>query len=213
MEIEAKFKIGENELDEIISAVVRSGGKWAYHREENNIFFDSSKKKLDVKGEILRIRYERDIYEGKGRYCMTFKGQRTGKKFKIRPEFETYIDSYDDACHILQALGYQRVFSFTKVRLSYELDQCKVEFDELPYIGTFCEIESDDVSRIERVQNKIGLAGRKSIRSGYGSILRAYIKKNVKQRSIRDSKDIAFPFEAGPALFPFRKRDILVSCK
>ena len=60
---------------------------------------------------------------------------------------------------------------FEKRRESWRLDDCKVELDELPQIGTFVEIEGASEDTVQAAREKLGLGDEASITEGYASMV------------------------------------------
>ena len=136
-EMEAKVKINDpRSLKELVKSL---GGKLKYAREEMNIFYDTSKRLLDRKGEVLRLRKELYVTTGGAAVVfgnteavsMTFKGKRLKGKLKIREENEFNVSDFEQARSLLVALGYKEYFRFEKKRESFTLDRCLIEFDTL----------------------------------------------------------------------------------
>ena len=72
-------------------------------------------------------------------------------------------------------LGYEPTLSFQKRRETWMLDDCEVALDELPYLGTYVEIEGKERD-IPIVREKLGLAGVPLISTGYISLLWRYLE-------------------------------------
>jgi adenylate cyclase class 2 len=180
-EVEAKFKITDNEADAILAKLGRP-----QTRCETNIFYDTDSRKLEGRGESLRIRSE-SYSDGHTHFVMTFKGKKKKSRFKIRPEYETKVSSLEEASNIVTALGYKEFFRFEKRRSSYHFDECVIEVDQLPLIGHFCEIEAPSINKIEQMLKQLGFENRTLIVKGYGQLVAAA----AKARKII-SKDITF---------------------
>lgn len=184
-EIEAKIKIIE---PTVIESLVRHlGGVERFRRIETNIFYDQARK-LDKKGEVLRLRQEYYLYrfgDGAGEVVSaTFKGRRKKGKLKIRPEHEFEVSDFDQARAMFEALGYKESFRFEKKRQSFSLGDCVVEIDTLPYLGHYVEIEGGTEKKINKVVKQLGLDGEKLIVEGYGGLLRKDAQKNKRSLKV-----------------------------
>ena len=105
------------------------------------------------------------------------KGPQQQGDLKSREEAEVRVEAGDDAVAVLAALGYQPTLSFEKKRQSWELDGCKIELDEIPILGRFVEIEGPDPQTVMRVRQKLGLADRPLIKTGYITMLARHLKE------------------------------------
>jgi hypothetical protein len=73
-EIEAKFHLNDEDVDTVLDNLQRLNAHCQYWREEVNVFYDTPKRKLDKRDEILRLRCERSLMTGDEVTVMTFKG-------------------------------------------------------------------------------------------------------------------------------------------
>jgi adenylate cyclase class 2 len=96
---------------------------------------------------------------------------------KSREEIEVEVSDPDAAASLVERLGYLRTLSFEKRRESWELEGCKVELDELPHLGKFVEIEGPDEASVMRVRERLGLASRPIVKSGYISLLMSHLQE------------------------------------
>ena len=103
---------------------------------------------------------------------------------KTREEVELRVED-GDAALLLERLGFIPSLSFQKRRETWELEGCKVELDELPYLGHFVEIEGPAEEPILRVRERLGLGDRPMIKSGYVELLMSYLQThNIREREI-----------------------------
>src|SRR5439155_26546781 len=110
-------------------------------------------------GNGLRLRRNRDESTGEDTYVITFKGPVAAGDLKVREEIELTVDSRRNTIDLLARLGYRVELSFEKRRETWTLDGCKVELDELPQIGRFCEVEGPDEATVNRVRETLDLSG------------------------------------------------------
>ena len=154
---------------------------------EVNTFFDTEDRSLLAADEGLRLRLDRVVASGAEKHVITFKGPRQLAALKSREELEVEVSHAEAATQLLERLGYLRTLSFEKRRESWELDRCKVELDELPHLGKFVEVEGPDEPSVLRVRERLGLASRPLIKSGYISLLMSYLQERG-----RVTKDVRF---------------------
>ena len=188
-EIEAKIKVPD------LSAVRRklqAAGATRIGRElETNDFFDTPDRSLQSADKGLRIRTTVDE-TGQKRCLVTVKGPLQKAQFKTREETEFSADPPEAVRQILENLGYQLTLSFEKRREMWTFNGCEVALDELPYLGTYVEIEGKSASDVTAARDvsaarqALGLADLPLISIGYVSILARYLEQHqINDRQIR----------------------------
>jgi predicted adenylyl cyclase CyaB len=159
---------------------------------EFNTLYDTPKKNLARRGQLIRIRVEQPASRNGRKHrpppteaVLTYKGpaqrasggrptiDRTKKKdrYKVREEIEITISDGEQMSRILTALGLRPLFQYEKFRTTYALPRLrdlKIEFDETP-IGTFLELEGSR-SAIDRVARLLGYAPSQYITETYGDL-------------------------------------------
>ncbi|MDX2247415.1 MAG: class IV adenylate cyclase [Bacteroidia bacterium] len=119
-------------------------------------FFDFPDRKLQKKGDILRLRTEGDVS------VLTFKKPVSGRKnaAKVMEETETRIGNPDHFRTILKNLGLSPFNENRKIRTQYDLGAVHVVIDEyqddLSMIPVFLEIEAPDEFQLYEVVQKLG---------------------------------------------------------
>ena len=182
-EIEAKVKVADlaalrGKLQSLLA--IRSGSEL-----EINSFFDAPDHRLRNQDRGLRIRVATDE-SGKSQCIVTMKGPLQKGRFKSREEIEYSASDPDAARAIFENLGFGLTLSFEKRRETWSLGDCSVELDELPYLGTFVEIEGKTEERVAAVKESLGLGGEPSISSGYIALLSRYLDDHrISERHIR----------------------------
>ena len=137
---------------------------------EINFRYDLPDGSLRAKGQVLRLRHDTNA-------ILTYKGPSDiiDGVFS-RTELETTIGDLETAQHILKALGYVQILIYEKYRAIYELNDCHIMLDELPY-GDFVEIESFDASTIRKMTLIMGLNFEAAVGAGYSRIFENYNSK------------------------------------
>src|ERR1700709_1058144 len=139
VEIEAKMKV-----DDLAATRTRLQSGAAIPMGdylEKNVFFDTEDRSVLAADEGLRLRVSTDTHSGEQICTITFKGPRQHGQLKSRDETETTVGSFGAAAELLECLGYTRILSFEKRRQSWTMGGCRIELDELPFLGSFVEIE------------------------------------------------------------------------
>ena len=137
---------------------------------EVNYRYDTPEGSLRAREHVLRLRSDTNA-------ILTFKGHSDlvdGVFSRI--EWETTIGDLETGKRILEALGYVQFMVYEKYRAIYEINNCHVMLDELPY-GDFVEIESPDVSDIHKTALQLGLDFESAVGAGYVKMYDSYNSK------------------------------------
>jgi adenylate cyclase class 2 len=179
VEIEAKMSVPKLEVvrDRLRELGAEGGGRTL----ETNTFFDTEDRSLLAADEGLRLRRNHDEASGKDEHVVTYKGPRQHGALKSRDEVEVTVGEYDDAVQLLERLGFVRMLSFEKRRESWKLAGCKVELDEVPYLGTYVEVEGPNEATVIMVREQLGLADRPVIKTSYIAMLMGYLQEHGNQ--------------------------------
>jgi len=137
---------------------------------ETNIRFDLPDSGLRSKGQVLRLRQDIETR-------LTYKGSGTSQQGIVnRTEIEFVVEDFEKAKDFLEALGYQKLLQYDKYRTTYELSNCHIMLDVLPY-GNFVEIEGEDSVTIQEVANKLNLNIQAAISESYSSLFERVCRK------------------------------------
>ena len=74
------------------------------------------------------------------------------------------------------SVGYVQILIYEKYRAIYEINDCHIMLDELPY-GDFVEIEGPYASNIRKMALQIGLDFESAVSAGYARIFENYNSK------------------------------------
>jgi adenylate cyclase class 2 len=173
IEIEAKMRL--NDVASIQAALEQAGAKHELDLLEINTFFDTSQGVLKTSDQGLRIRVEQQVDGPHHAVIITHKGPRAHGKLKSRSETELIVDNARDAAELLGTIGFTPVMSFEKRRARWQLDDCVIAVDQLPYLGAFIEIEGPTEQSVLATRERLGLAESPLIRSSYIAMLRTYL--------------------------------------
>ncbi len=157
---------------------------------EINYRYDTPDGSLRAKAQVLRLRHDTNA-------ILTYKGPSSiiDGVFS-RTELETTIGDLETAQRVLEALGYVQILIYEKYRAIYEINDCHIMLDELPY-GDFVEIESIDASTIRKMTLIMGLKFESAVGTGYARIFENY---NLKYGF--PSSDLTFDALRGKKLSP-----------
>jgi adenylate cyclase class 2 len=150
---------------------------------ERNDLYDMPGRELTERGCRLRLR---TVRRGRGAPVLTFKGPKLGGRFKTRRELEIGVSDKAVAHRLLEAMGYRPYFSYEKRRESWQLGGWRIELDQLPLLGRFVEVETEDVRGVEQALAALRLDGLKVITRGYASLLRRHLRESgIASRRVR----------------------------
>lgn len=169
MEIEVKIKVTSH--DAIRAALKARGAVCLGCVVETNDILDQSDASLAKRGAALRVRGVTPVEGHPPAATMTFKGPIQPGRFKTREEIEVPISDSANAVRILTSAGLRVVLHFEKRRESWQLDDCRVELDELPVLGCFVEIEGPAESAIDVALHSLGLQNEKVADRTYVAML------------------------------------------
>lgn len=155
IEIEAKLKVDSH--DDVRTKLAAAGAALIGRVLEENHIFDSADRTLLAADRGLRVRICRNDAGQTVSTTMTYKGPRESSRFKTRPELQFGVDDPSAALEFLRALGFVEAFSFEKRRESWKMGDCRIELDDLPYLGRYVEIEGPSEPTVAAAQNAIGL--------------------------------------------------------
>ena len=186
VEIEAKMSV--DSFEPVRARLREAGAKPLGEHFEVNMFFDTEDRSLLAADEGLRLRVERDGASGRQRHIVTWKGPRQMGVLKSREELELEVAGADGAVRLLEKLGYLRTLSFEKRRESWELVGCRVELDEIPYLGKFVEVEGPDEKTVLAVRDHLWLSSRPLIKGSYIAMLMSHLQ----ERGQTTTKSVTF---------------------
>jgi adenylate cyclase class 2 len=180
VEIEAKMKVPDHAP--IRKSLIDHGAKSKGLTLESNSFFDTDDRALLAKDHGLRLRHARDMQSDAEQTIITFKGARQLGKLKSREERELIVGNVKDATALLEMLGFHRVLMFQKKRESWDLKGCHVELDEVPYLGTYVEIEGPSETAVLELRTLLRLDAYPPIKASYIAMLMTHLQ----ERGIND---------------------------
>ena len=132
-EIEKKYRLGAEQIAEVLESLSEIGAQYVGEDFEENILY--SNEDLLQKQAVLRLRRigERTI--------LTYKQKvRSDFNAKHHLEHETEVSDFDEISEIFENLGFRRSLVYEKRRRTWKFRQVEIVLDELPF-GNFMEIE------------------------------------------------------------------------
>jgi adenylate cyclase class 2 len=141
LEVELKYPL--TDTASVIRRLNQLGARELGLEHEQDIYFASPDRDFAKTDEALRLRRTAN------RLWLTYKGPRLDPLSKTREEIEVELKSpavFEQACDLLEHLGYHIVVGLYKERRIYELDwrgyAVKVCLDNVSRLGQFVELEN-----------------------------------------------------------------------
>ncbi len=183
VEIEAKVRVGEHQpVRERLQVL---GARFVSRVLECNQLLDRPDRQLRAAGCGLRLRTVKTLDGPVQPPTITFKGAKEPGLYKRRRELEVEVSDAQDMIQILAALDYHEVLIYEKLRESWQLGDCRVELDELPYLGRFVEVEGPGEEAIATVLSELDLAAAPLVPESYVA-LAAEWAEGLSQRTSPD---------------------------
>lgn len=190
IEIEAKMRLTNR--DKLVARLDELGADFIATLSETNSYYDAPTGELKSTDRGLRTRIEvvnAGTPDEQVVTTITHKGPRAHGTLKSREETELVVDNARDAARLLGALGYHHVLTFEKRRTRYLLDECRIELDELPVIGSFIEIEGPSDEQVLAVREKLGLSASPLIKSSYIAMLKTHLQETHSESVMMKFQD------------------------
>jgi len=118
--------------------------------EIESIIFDTLKKELNSKKELLRLRKKND------KSTLTYKNNVREGKTRTCEETEIEVSDFEKTKSLLIGLGFVCSKTKPKKRTTYKLKNSLVEIEEYEEIPTFFEIESPSEKELEEIVELLG---------------------------------------------------------
>jgi adenylate cyclase, class 2 len=175
-EIEAKMRVLD--FSPIRARLKELGATRQSSVIETNIIFDNADHSFSAAAQGLRVRQVRDPETGNPLpSTLTYKGPPRPGPLKSREEIELKVSEGSAAVDLLGRLGMTPILSFEKLRESWQLDQCHIELDQVPHLGSFVEVEGPDEPQVMKVRDTLNLKDHPIIKSSYAGMLLAFLQK------------------------------------
>jgi adenylate cyclase class 2 len=156
MTIEIEVKVRIRDPDEVERRLQGLGAKLIDIVEEVDSYVDLAPcidmRKQDM---ALRIRKRRSLVTGESINELTFKGRRMPGAVKARKEITVIISDGEKLLEILRELGFSNIYTVSKTRKIFALEDLKIFIDNVKELGTFLEIEAPSTMNIEKFRQVI----------------------------------------------------------
>jgi adenylate cyclase, class 2 len=169
---EIEVKILDINVNRIIGLLYDMGAKEVFNGEINASYYDYPDERLKKNGECLRLRTKGDKVE------FTYKGTITKEEVKAMNELEVNVSNLGILEQMLLALGFEKTKEQIKHRSSYRLGEVSFEFDTLPNLPTYLEIEAPNRELLQKSVERLGYSMKDTKPWTGGDVIRHYAEKN-----------------------------------
>lgn len=181
IEVEAKIRLPGVAAAALRERLDAQGATLDRRLVEANTYYDTPEGTLKTADRGLRIRVEINEGTEQRAVVLTHKGPQAQGPLKSRLETEALVVDPHATAEVLAVLGYHPTLTFEKRRARYLLDGCRVEIDQVPFLGCFVEIEGSTAEDVERVRARLGLADRPLTRASYVAMLAAHLREHPEK--------------------------------
>lgn len=165
LEIECKYRVESHEP--IRRALAKAGASCDGRFRETNHIYDTPESTLRNAGSGLRLRIWDPESGGSPIIELTYKGPIQPGSMKSRDEQEVIVSDGEQMQAILKSLGFVAVLRYRKSRERWRFDDCRIELDDLPLLGTFVEIEGPNEATIQQTATRLKLARTAHVKDTY----------------------------------------------
>ena len=176
LEVEVKVKVDIKATEEKLLGLGFKKGTTVY---EKDTYYNSALNDLKSSDKALRIREHKDLYTGKVKFVLNFKGPKLDDITMTREETQFEVPSFEAGNLVLNGLSYFAAGGVEKTRIHYKSGDITCCLDSVTGLGDFLEIEIMStesaynlaVEKIEALLNKLGLKLADTLRDSYLSML------------------------------------------
>lgn len=171
-EIEIKIKLDDR--DALIKKVEDLGGKLIDQGTQYDVIYDDGKGFYDAP-KVLRLRKLNNLN------ILTYKEKlphSIDSNLLQRVEIQTEVKDYEQTDQIIKRLGFFPHRVKEKSFFDYLLDELKIEFHTVAFLGDFLEIETENIGKLNVLLKKLGLEMTMGINRDYGTLFAEYCQKN-----------------------------------
>ena len=190
--VETEVKISVDDLQKVAEKLRAHNATLTGERVfERNVRYEDATESLTPAGRVLRLRQDT-------RARLTYKAPGGGNQNGVlsRTELEVTVSDFQTTDLLLKALGYHPSWEYEKYRTTYELNDCEVVLDEMPF-GNFVEVEGEQEA-IENVLTMLDLANAPRIGASYSDLffrIKEQMKLNFRDLTFENFKGITVPHE------------------
>lgn len=142
LEVELKVSLADLSTDQIRDSAEKIGFQVKKRLREIDMYFNGNERDFRDTDEALRLRSCQDLSNGgPAQVFITYKGPKQDKVSSTRTEFETSVGELSTMRKLLEALGYQPMYSVDKTRTELCSGQVTLCLDCIEGLGNYLELE------------------------------------------------------------------------
>lgn len=167
-ETEIKLDLGEMNKDEFINACLKNYPKLTKTQSfQRDTYYDTLDMQLQSKDFVVRVR------ENDNEIFVALKSPRVylSEFIQKRIELEFRVANLEEILKQVESQRLKPIAIIEKKRITLKADEFTLEVDELPYIGSFVEIESESLERIEEIYERLPIMNLRKVKENYGELL------------------------------------------
>ena len=147
---------------------------------ETDIYYNGRDRDFRKTDEALRMRSCKQLPDGSTESLLTYKGPKLDQVSSARKEYEVAVSDGEVAEKLLEALGYQPLFTVDKVRREFRLQDVTLCLDEVAGLGRFLELEAlvpdggcreEAEERLLKLLEQLGVSRNRLTRASYLELL------------------------------------------
>lgn len=172
-ETEIKVQLhSKDELQRVLSWCERELGQATLIRQRDE-YYDTATESLRQHDLTLRLRTAND------KLLIAMKSPRVFLTDAIhdRIELEFTAADRDEVARTIDRYGLRPTAITEKRRWKFQSDDFKVLIDQLPFIGSFLEIEAPSVEKINQLVSLLGLPQSAAVNKNYSELLEDKLKE------------------------------------
>ncbi len=176
-EIEIKIKLDDSAA--LMKKVESLGGKKIYEGLEHDVMYDDGKGFFDDE-RVLRLR------KTPNGNLLTYKEKELGDEsanLLKRTEIQTEVKDYEATDALIRKLGFVLYRIKEKLEIQYDLDGYVLQFQKLPFLGNFVEIEAEEED-LPKILSKIGFSMKDGINKNYSKLFFDFCDQNDMNHDI-----------------------------
>lgn len=173
-ETEIKLKIENDEKAKRLINKCETLSNYKFEKQiQRDEYYDSINGELKQNDLVVRLRTVN------GKFFVALKSPRVfiTDEIQKRIELEFEITDINKMREKIAEQGLKASAIIDKHRLSFNLFNCNILIDELPFIGWFLEIEGNDSNSINEAIERLNISNKIVMKNHYGEILDEKLKE------------------------------------
>lgn len=167
-ETEIKLALGDMEKEDFINSCLKQFPKLKRSQSfQRDTYYDTLDMQLQSKDFVVRVR------EHNGIAYVALKSPRIymSEFVQKRIELEFAVDNVDNIITQIHSQDLKPIAIIEKKRITLKEHDFVIEVDELPYIGSFIEIESKSADKVDEIYESLNIEKLEKIKRNYGELL------------------------------------------